>query len=185
MTDENSTVNPPQIENAEIVDQENIQKVMTPGQAETRQESLTLTDEGHEERDVPTVQPAVAVTHGQTHDDAHAHSDTVMLPYINRSVTMPGGIYTVVFIGLGLLTVIEVVLAELLKGAELVKAIVLMALAIMKALLVVMFYMHLKDDSPVYRVVLGLPVLIVVLSLLYLVAVPPQGGLGYLPPPQP
>lgn len=176
--DPKDTVNPPQIENAEIVDQENSQKVMTPGQAETRQESHTLTDSGHEEAQVPSVQPALEVTHG--HDDHH--SDTVVLPYINRTVTVPGGIYTVVFIGLGVLTLLEVVLGSVIPSGP-VQIITLLAIAILKALLVVMFYMHLRTDNPIFRLVLGLPLLIVVLSLMYLVAVPPQGGLGYLPPP--
>ncbi len=178
------TINPPQLENADIQDQENSQKVMTPGQAETRQESQTLTDEGHPEADVPSVQPAVAVTHG--HDDHN--SDTVMLPIINRSITVPGGIYTVVFAALAALTLIEVVVGLILGGSlgpngTLVKVIALLGLAISKALLVVAFYMHLRSDNPIFRLVLGLPLLIVALSMLYLVAVPPAGGLGYLPPP--
>jgi cytochrome c oxidase subunit IV len=172
------TVNPPQIENADIVDQENSQKVMTPGQAESRQESQTLTHEGAPERDVPSVQPALEVTHG--HDDHH--SDTVVLPLINQSVTVPGGIYTVVFLGLGALTLLEVALGSIIPAGS-VKVIALLAIAVLKALLVVMFYMHLRTDNPIFRLVLGLPLLIVILSMMYLVAVPPQGGLGYLPPP--
>jgi caa(3)-type oxidase subunit IV len=171
-------VNPPQIENADIVDQENSQKVMTPGQAEARQESHTLTDAGHEEAQVPSVQPALEVTHG--HDDHH--SDTVVLPYINRTVTVPGGIYTVVFLGLGALTLFEVLLGSVLPSGP-VQVISLLAIAVLKALLVVMFYMHLRTDNPIFRLVLGLPLLVVALSLMYLVAVPPYEGLGYLPPP--
>lgn len=178
--DPKDTVNPPQIENAEIVDQENSQKVMTPGQAEARQESHTLTDSGHEEAQVPSVQPALEVTHG--HDDHY--SDTVVLPFINQTVTVPGGIYTVVFIGLGALTLLEVVLGSVIPSGP-VQIITLLAIAILKALLVVMFYMHLRTDNPIFRLVLGLPLLIVVLSLMYLVAVPPQGGLGYLSPETP
>jgi len=173
------TINPPKIENAEIVDQETSQKTMTPGQAETRQESQTLTGEGTPETDVPSVQPAVDVTHG--HDE---HSDTVVLPFINQTVTVPGGIYTVVFLGLGALTLIEVVLGSVIPTGS-VKVIALLAIAVLKALLVVMFYMHLRTDNPIFRLVLGLPLLIVVLSMMYLIAVPPQGGLGYLPPPGP
>jgi caa(3)-type oxidase subunit IV len=181
------TVNPPQIENADIADQENSQKTMTEGQAATRQESQTLTDEGHPSADVPSVKPALEVTHG--HDEDH-HSDTVVLPFINQTVTVPGGIYTVVFIGLGALTLIEVILGILLGGdlgsvATAVKVIALLSLAVLKALLVIMFYMHLRGDNPIFRLVLGLPLLIVILSMLYLINVPVQGGLGYFPPPNP
>jgi caa(3)-type oxidase subunit IV len=172
------TVNPPQIENADIVDQENSQKVMTPGQAESRQESQTLTGEGHPEKDVPSVKPALEVTEG--HDDHH--SDTVVLPFINQTVTVPGGIYTVVFVGLGALTLIEVLLGSVIPSGT-IKVVALLAIAVLKALLVVMFYMHLRTDNPIFRLVLGLPLLIVILSMMYLIAVPPAGGLGYLPPP--
>lgn len=180
-TNPQDTINPPQLENAEIVDQENSQKVMTPGQAEARQESQTLTDEGHPEAEVPSVKPALEVTHG--HEDHH--SDTVVLPYINQSITVPGGIYTVVFGVLGIVTVVEVLLGMILTDAGAVKIIVLLALAILKALLVVLFYMHLRTDNPIFRLVLGLPLLIVLLSMMYLIAVPPAGGLGYFPPPAP
>lgn len=173
------TVNPPQIENADIVNQENSQKSMTPGQASSREESQTLTHDGHPRADVPSVRPALEVTHG--HDDAHG--DTVVLPFIDQAITVPGGIYTVVFGALGVLTLVEVVLGAALVDAGTIKVIVLLALAILKALLVVLFYMHLRTDNPIFRVVLGLPLLIVVLSLLYLVSVPMQGGLGYLPAP--
>ena len=171
------TINPPQIENAEIVDQETSQKTMTPGQAESRQESQTLTGEGTPEKDVPSVQPAIEVTRG--HEDHH--TDTVVLPFINQTVTVPGGIYTVVFIGLGALTLLEIVLGSIIPSGS-VKVIALLAIAVLKALLVVMFYMHLRTDNPIFRLVLGLPLLVVILSMMYLIAVPPQGGLGYLPP---
>lgn len=112
----------------------------------------------------------------------HSHSDTVVLPVIG-SVTVPGGIYTVVFIGLGILTVLEVLIAELFKGdfSNILKIILLMGIGFIKALLVVMFYMHLRSDNPLFRVVLVLPLVIVILCLLYLMAIPTGGGLGYLP----
>lgn len=109
----------------------------------------------------------------------HSHSDTVVLPVIG-TVTVPGGIYSVVFGGLGILTVLEVVLAQILIEAGIIKSIVLLAIAFLKALLVVMFYMHLRQDNRLFRVVLGLPLVIVILCVLYLLAVPTGGGLGYL-----
>src|SRR5262245_24744599 len=82
----------------------------------------------------------------------HAHSDTVVLPFYGE-ITAPGGIYTVVFGGLGILTIIEVLIAQPLDalGVPFIKVVVLLGLAIVKALLVVMFYMHLRQDNRVFR----------------------------------
>jgi caa(3)-type oxidase subunit IV len=124
------------------------------------------------EREIPSV----------TRHDDHAHSDTVQVPFIG-SVTAPGGIYTVVFGALGALTILEVIIAEVTKGADgtvlTVRSILLFTLSVIKALLVVWFYMHLKIDNPIFRWILALPVLIVVLSIVYLVGVPIAGGGGY------
>jgi hypothetical protein len=39
--------------------------------------------------------------------------------------------------------------------------------------------MHLKDDNPLYRFTLIIPLIIVILSVAYLIFVPRLGGLGY------
>ena len=83
-----------------------------------------------------------------THDDHGHHSNTVAL--LGREITVEGGIYTVVFGGLAILTVIEVVSAEFLKGAihdapsaaatlTAIKAILLLAIAVVKSTLVIWF----------------------------------------------
>lgn len=106
-------------------------------------------------------------------------SDTVHLPG-GRTVTLPGGVYTFVFGVLAVVTVVEVLLAELLKnqtegGIVVLKAAVLSVLSLGKAVLVVWFYMHLNRDNPVYRWILGVPVFIALLSALFLLAVNPFG----------
>lgn len=123
-------------------------------------------------------------THTHTPDPLlgdHSHSDTVVLPVLG-SVTVPGGIYTVVFIVLGILTLLEVALAEILKAEEVavVKGVALMAIGFAKAGLVAVFYMHLRKDSRVFALALIVPLIIVVLCLFYLIFVPSGGGLGYL-----
>ncbi len=118
-----------------------------------------------------------------SHDNGH-HSNTVRLR--GREITVEGGIYTVVFIGLAVLTVIEVLSAEGLKaaihdlpsaaaGLQAIKAFVLLVIAIIKSSLVIWFYMHLRDEKPILAVVLLLPLLIASLSILYLLAIPPSG----------
>ena len=119
-----------------------------------------------------------------THHEGGHHSNTVQL--LGREITVEGGIYTVVFGVLAILTVIEVVSAEFLKGAihdapdaaaalQAIKAILLLGIAIIKSSLVIWFYMHLRDEKPVLAVVLLLPLLIAGLSIMYLLAIPPSG----------
>lgn len=118
----------------------------------------------------------LATTPDTPHDD-HAHSDTVTLPIIG-TITVAGGIYTVIFGVLGLLTLIEVAIGGLPEGV--VKIVALLAIAVLKALLVILFYMHLRTDNRLFAVVLALPLIIVLLSILYLLFVPIGEGLGYL-----
>lgn len=117
------------------------------------------------------------------HEDGH-HSNTVTV--LGRQITVEGGIYTVVFVALAILTVIEVVSAEGLKGAihdfpdsaatlQTIKAAILLFIAVIKSALVIWFYMHLRDEKPLLAVVLLLPLLIAGLSILYLLAIPPGG----------
>jgi len=108
----------------------------------------------------------------------HHHSDTFTIPFVGTEMTLPGGIYTFVFGLLALLTVAEVMMAELLPDGGLTITLLLVA-AIAKALLVVTFYMHLANDNRIFRVVLLLPLVVVLLSILFLMFVPVGSGLGY------
>lgn len=119
-----------------------------------------------------------------THQEDGHHSNTVRL--FGFEITVEGGIYTVVFGVLAILTVIEVLSAEYLKEAihnapeaaatlQAIKAILLLGIAVIKSSLVIWFYMHLRDEKPVLAVVLLLPLLIAALSIMYLLAIPPVG----------
>jgi caa(3)-type oxidase subunit IV len=117
-----------------------------------------------------------------THDE-HAHSDTVRVPFIGE-ITVVGGIYTVIFGVLGILTLIEVIVAELLKEFHdgpvyIVRTIILFTISLIKAGLVVWFYMHLKQDNPIFRLILIVPAIIVTISIIYLLGVPLGAGGGY------
>ena len=118
-----------------------------------------------------------------TRHEGH-HSNSVSL--LGREITVEGGIYTVVFVGLAILTVIEVFSAEYLKAAihdtpsdaeslQAIKAALLLGIAIVKSSLVIWFYMHLRDEKRILAVVLLLPLLIATLSIMYLLAIPPIG----------
>lgn len=106
---------------------------------------------------------------GDSQHDDHL-SDTVHL--MGREITVYGGIYTVVFAALAVLTVIEVLVGGF-EGDW--KTIPLLAIAVAKAVLVVYFYMHLRSDSRVFAFTLALPLGITLLSILYLLAVPVKG----------
>jgi hypothetical protein len=119
-----------------------------------------------------------------THHEGEHHSNTMQL--LGREITVEGGVYTVVFGGLAVLTVIEVLSAEFLKGAihdapdaaatlQAIKAILLLGIAIIKSSLVIWFYMHLKSEKPLIAAVILLPLLIAGLSIMYLLAIPPSG----------
>ncbi len=88
--------------------------------------------------------------------------------------TLPYPLYTVVFMVLGVATLIEVLIAEIVE-VQVLKVPLLVGIAIFKAVLVVLFYMHLRDDSRVFAVALVLPLVIAMLSLLYLLGVPSTG----------
>lgn len=105
-------------------------------------------------------EPAEALAH-----DAHGETTVIL----GRELPFP--IYTVVFIGLAILTLIEVILAELIYGD--IKIPILVAIAVAKAYLVVYYYMHLNTDSRIFALTLALPVGIALLSALFLLAVPP------------
>ncbi|MGJ3239246.1 MAG: cytochrome C oxidase subunit IV family protein [Anaerolineae bacterium] len=120
-----------------------------------------------------------AIVHADgDHDGQHHYTDEVVLPYFGSIGTMPGGIYTFVFLVLGALTLIEVLITIIFpENAITIGLLVLLSLG--KAYLVVMYYMHLNRDNPIFRVVLLLPLLVVLLSTLYLLGVPTGAGLGY------
>src|SRR5689334_17321384 len=92
----------------------------------------------------------------------HSHSDTVNLPVIG-SVTVPGGIYTVVFAGLGILTLIEVAVSGIALSDDVawIKGLILLAMAFGKAALVALFYMHLRKDSRIFALAMIVPLIIV------------------------
>ena len=123
---------------------------------------------------VTAVQKAIDSLDDDQHETAHldAHlSDTVVI--MGRSVTVPGGIYTVVFGALGVATVIEIALAELPRGFFTIP--IMASLALVKAVLVVAYYMHLREDSRIFTISLLMPLVVALVATLFLLAVPITG----------
>lgn len=112
---------------------------------------------------------AVHNASSETHDHDHAadtHGDTSV--FLGR--TFPFPIYTVVFGILAIITIVEVVISELPEGW--MGNILLLVLSGIKAVLVVYYYMHLREDSRIFAIVLIIPLLIAIVALLFLMSVP-------------
>jgi cytochrome c oxidase subunit 4 len=91
-----------------------------------------------------------------THADSHAAT-----PHVSRRT------YLVVFAWLAVMTVIEVVVAAL-HLPPIIMITALVTLAIIKAALVVLYYMHLRYDSAYYWIILLVPIVFVLLLARYL-----------------
>jgi cytochrome c oxidase subunit 4 len=122
---------------------------------------------------VEAVAAEATVHAAAAHDDDHAAllSDTTTV--LGREITVPGGIYTVVFGFLAAATVVEVLVGALPTGWFLI--LLLLVIATIKAILVVAYYMHLRTDSRLFTYVLLTPLGLAVIAALFLIAVPPTG----------
>lgn len=109
---------------------------------------------------------AIEPTHHDTHDN---HDVTVIF---GRTLNMP--VYTAVFGALAILTVLEVIVAELFADPN-IRIPLLLGMAVVKAGLVMYFYMHLREDSRIFAAAILIPVGIALLSVLFLLAVPATG----------
>lgn len=108
-----------------------------------------------------------------THD---AHAETLAPTTKILGMTLPMPLYTTVFSILAVLTVTEVLLAELIDSD--LKIPLLLGIAVAKGALVVMFYMHLKTDSRAFALAFLVPLGLAILSILFLIAVPTGGYFG-------
>lgn len=101
--------------------------------------------------------------------------DTHIVHPGDRTVLMgrvfPIPVYTFVFATLGVITLVELALAEWIPRGFL-SVPLLLVLSIAKAALVVWFYMHLNTDSRIFAITLALPVIMVTLATLFLAIVP-------------
>ena len=111
------------------------------------------------------------VTHEtETHiEDSHDHNE--QFSFVGRTFPVP--VYTGVFILLGVLTLIEVSLSQLPRGFFTIP--LMLGLAVIKAGLVVWFYMHLNKDNRIFLACLLIPVALVIIAVLFLSIVPVGG----------
>jgi len=115
------------------------------------------------DRETRPTTPAAA--HAPTHNRNETH-------VFGRVIPLP--LYTVVFITLAAITIIEVIIAEVFPEG-IFKTVPLVVLSLGKAVMVVLFYMHLREDSRVFAFALILPLLIALVSAIFLLSVPITG----------
>ena len=116
----------------------------------------------------PDILPA---TPTDTHDAAHSepHAETLF------GRPMPIAAYTVIYIILAVTSMIEVFFAETIPFDSWVRIPVLGGLSALKAVLVMAYYMHLKDDSKIFIAAIVLPILVGLVATLFLLSVPTTG----------
>ena len=112
------------------------------------------------------------VTHDtETHiEDTHDDHDE-NFSFVGRTFPVP--VYTGVFVVLGILTLIEVTLSQLPHGFFTIP--LMLILSIVKAGLVVWFYMHLNKDSRIFLACLLIPVVLVIVAITFLSLIPVGG----------
>ena len=79
--------------------------------------------------------------------------------------TMPKPNYLGVFAVLAVLTAVEVGLV-FTGAAQSIQVVLLIALALTKATLVALYYMHLKFEGPIIRIIAVVPVLLVLIVVM-------------------
>jgi cytochrome c oxidase subunit 4 len=105
----------------------------------------------------------------EEHAMPHVVSNETLV--MGRVIPLP--LYTVVYITLGALTLLEVLIAQLPRGV--LSTALLLIMSVIKMILVVTFYMHLRDDSRIFLLVLLVPLFIAFVASLFLVASPISG----------
>ncbi len=109
--------------------------------------------------------------HSESFDEELPHLVGSTTVFMGRTFPMP--LYTFVFLVLGGITLIEVALSQIPHG--ILTAPLLLALSASKAILVVMFYMHLREDSRIFAFALIVPLVLALVVLLFLLTVPITG----------
>jgi len=92
--------------------------------------------------------------------------DTVLFGY-----TIPLPLYTVIYAGLAIITLLEVIISSF--PHSIFTTIPLILFSITKAVTVILFYMHLREDSRIFAFAIILPMFIALVASIFLLSVPP------------
>lgn len=124
-----------------------------------------------------TPEHAPEIAHAAHDAAAHdGHEDTLLPTSKLFGIELPVPLYTAVFGLLAILTIIEVIIAELPDGG--LGVALLITISSIKACLVVWYYMHLRSDNKLYALALIIPFFLGLVATFFLIAVP-MTGYGY------
>jgi len=160
----------------ETVPSEKLDEVATEIKEEEPAEAREARREGEAALNQPIEAIEDAVNALDKHDQAAVEHT---LPHIVPDTTVvlgrvfPFPVYTVVYIVLALITLVEVLITGFPHGWLL--TVTLLGLSIAKMVLVVLFYMHLREDSKLFAAALILPLFIIIVATLFLIAAPSTG----------
>jgi cytochrome c oxidase subunit 4 len=148
--------------------------------AEIKEEEPSVAREERREAEAALNKPIEAIEDAVNELDSQDQAALAhVLPHIMPDTTVvfgrtfPFPVYTVVYIVLALITLIEVLITGFPHGWLL--TITLLGLSIAKMVLVVLFYMHLKEDSKLFAAAIILPLFIIIVATLFLIAAPSTG----------
>lgn len=110
--------------------------------------------------------PPAAAAEPAAHGSAHPAQETLF----GRPI--PFAAYTGIFIILAVTSLVEVLLAESIPFDSWVRIPLLAGLSAMKAVLVMAYYMHLKDDSKIFAAAIILPIAVGIVATMFLLSVP-------------
>lgn len=132
------------------------------GGGDTAKKAVNATDKSSVKAEpVARVREEVAEAHDHAHDDDHAHAG-----HAHAVAHKPGAAhghkpnikeYLIIFGVLTVLTVLEVVIAQVPGISKKLLAIALVGLALTKAGIVGLYYMHLKSETRVLKLTVALP----------------------------
>jgi len=156
-----------QMTSADVPDTGDAAAVETPVEPGVTVEALNQSIEAldHQVKALEAADEAQVVEHVLPHN----LSDTTVI----RGYTIPLPLYTVIYIILGTITILEVLISSF--PHSIFTTIPLIVFSLIKASLVVLFYMHLREDSRMFAFALALPIFIALVASIFLLTVPTKG----------
>ncbi len=103
------------------------------------------------------------------HTSAHYEQESLF------GLPIPVAAYTAIYAILAVTSLIEITLAELIPFDSWIRIPVLGGLSAVKAILVMAYYMHLKEDNKIFAAAIVLPIIVGLIATLFLIAVPATG----------
>jgi cytochrome c oxidase subunit 4 len=95
----------------------------------------------------------------------HGHEHAAYHPTGHEITEKDVKFYLLIFVGLSLMTLAQVIIFQYAGLSHMVNAIVQMVIALVKVILVAYYFMHLKDESTWLKFIAALPVFAVLYTV--------------------